>query len=68
MIDVIAAAMASFTPISARLAMFCMSALSCASAFNVILGATMLIFELAACASAIDYLLTSLFLMATLDL
>ena len=46
-IDVIAAAMASFPPISASLAVFCLSALSCASAFVVILGATMLLVELA---------------------
>ena len=67
-IDVIAAAVASFTPIAASLAVFCLSALSCESAFVVISGATMLLVYLSACASAIECLLTSLFLMATLDL
>ena len=57
-----------FTPIAASRAVFCLSASSCALAFVVISGATMLIVKLAACASAINCLLTSLFLMATLDL
>ena len=67
-IDVITAAIASFTPIAASGAVFCLSDSSCTSAFFVISGATMLIVELSACASAMDYLLTSLFLMATLYL
>ena len=66
-IDVIAAAIASFTQIAASLAVFCLSASSCALVFVVISGATMLPIELAAYASAIDCFLTSLFLMATLD-
>ena len=66
-IDVIAAAMSSFTPIAASLAVFCLSALSYELAFVVILGATMLSFDLADSASAINYLLTLLFLMATFD-
>ena len=66
-IDVIAANIASFTSINAIRAMFCLSALSCALAFVVILGATMLIFELAACTSEMDCLLTSLLLIVTLD-
>ena len=64
-IDVITAAMASFTPIAAIVPAFCLSALSCALAFVVISGATMFSFEMAALASAIDCFLTSLFLMAT---
>ena len=67
-IDVIAADVAPFTPIAASLAVFCLSALSCESEFVVISGATMLLVYLSACDSAIDYILTSLFLMATLDL
>ena len=66
-IDVIAASMASFNPIAASLAVFCLSASSHASAFVMILGATMLSFYLAALASAIDCFLTSLFLMKTFD-
>ena len=66
-IDVIAASMASFNPIAASLAVFCLSASSHASAFVMISGATMLSFYLAASASAIDCFLTSLFLMKTFD-
>ena len=66
-IDVIAAAMASLIPITAILAIFYLSASSCASAFVVILGATMLSVELAASASAIDCFLTSLYQMAMFD-
>ena len=62
-IDVIAAAMASFTPIAASLAVFCLFAMSCVLALVVISGATMLPVELDACASAIDCFLTYLFLM-----
>ena len=67
-IDVIAADISSFTQIAVICAVFCLSASSCVSAFVVILVATMLIVELAACLSAIDCLLTALFLMAKLDL
>ena len=67
-IDAIASVMASFNPISASLAVFCLSTSSCESAFVAISGATMLSVELAACAYAIDCFFTSLFLMATLDL
>ena len=58
----------SFNLIAASHAVFYLSALSCVLVFVVISGATMLIVELAACASAIDCLLTLLLFMATLDL
>ena len=57
-IDVIAAAIASFTLIAAGRAVFCLSALSCVLAFFVISGVTMLIVKLSACASEMDYILT----------
>ena len=67
-ITLISAAIASLNPIASRWAVFCLSVLSWSSALVVISDATTQSIVLAAAALAVDYFLTSLFFIATLDL